>query len=113
MGAARVELFGRTGRYVATGEPIIGTPTVRVCELQSAAREDVRQRGNLAAVLPGDGTEHASPEDVACVSWITGRDMAAIALGHGIRPNVALLRSQLRRWAVRESCGLRPTDGAA
>lgn len=120
------------------GRPCAHQGSARGQALRVAAREDVRAglagerrdlcathgvhgcacTGDLAAVLPGDGTEGASAEDVACVSRILGFDVRMIPdqwgrTGSGRRVNVALLRSQLRRWAVRESCGLRPTDGAA
>ncbi len=103
MGTTIVEAFRRAEREQS---------------LRNAARGDVAQRGTLAAVLPGFGTEDASSEDVAIASRIIGRDVRMIPdrwgrTGEDRRVNVALLRSQLRRWAVRESIGLRRTDGAA
>lgn len=58
----------------------------------------------LAAVLPGDGTEPATDEQIALVNQAisdTGLVREFTAGGFLIRPNIAYLRAELRRWAAR------------
>lgn len=85
----------------------------RIQALKDAARADIMQEGTLASVLRGIGSETADPTDVRIVSVIVGHDVRPLIGLARSRANVALLRANLRRWAVRESCGLPMTGGAA
>lgn len=85
--------------------------TADVITLRMAARDSAEQFRNLsghpdplAKLLPGEGTEVATADQVAQVQTaITDRQLRQhlFADGTPMARNVALLRSELRRWAIR------------
>lgn len=62
----------------------------------------------LRTVLPGDGSAPATAQQIAAVDEaLSPRGLVVRRLrdGSNVWPNVALLRSQLRRWAARQGNG--------
>lgn len=75
----------------------------RTQQLREAAQQlRAGATGALAGVLPGDGRARAELLDVAAVEALTGSDPRAVGVtGRPLWANVARLRAEVKRWALR------------